>query len=616
MGDVRSRGTDWRDESPQSRQHAVDVAMGRRPPDVWFRGGTVLNVFTGEWERAEVWVAGHRIAYVGPDEPRPGPGTEIVDCRDRYLVPGYIEVHAHPFQLYSPRALAAAIVPRGTTTLVSDTLLLWQVLGPELHRALEARLAPPLRELWGLRAAPQTVMATHGEAGTDDAAFAAAFGLPAREAARLLDHPRVVQVFEWTNWVATVRGGAPAPHIVSAGLARDLPVDGHAPGASYRTLAALAAAGVTDCHESIRAQEVVDRVRLGFFAILRHSSLRPDLPELVAAAREAFARGFGHRLALTTDGPTPAFLRNGFLDHVLGVAFQLGLEPAHGYRMVTNNPATYLGLDRYLGAIAPGRLADVNILRDPSDPRPVEVWVEGRRVALDGQLVEPQPAVDWPALGLGRRHWPLPRQAEEWAYRPAPAAPAGHGRSAQVPVIELLNAVITRLAERELPLDAGGRVVLPPGEDLLFAALVDPARRRISRALVAGFGAGVAGLASTYTVADGLLVLGRDPEAMMQAARVATGGGGIALADGSGVIFHLPLPIAGSMTDMPVEELAGRCDELARLLRERGHRFHDPIYSLLFLTADHLPGPRLTPAGLWDVKRGRLLEPSQPVDLA
>ncbi|PZN09577.1 MAG: adenosine deaminase, partial [Bacillota bacterium] len=70
------------------------------------------------------------------------------------------------------------------------------------------------------------------------------------------------------------------------------------------------------------------------------------------------------------------------------------------------------------------------------------------------------------------------------------------------------------------------------------------------------------------------------------------------------------------MTDMPLADLAARCDELARLLRERGHPFHDPIYTLLFLTANHLPGPRLTPVGLWDVKRGRLLEPSLPLGLS
>ncbi|PZN07515.1 MAG: adenine deaminase, partial [Bacillota bacterium] len=562
--------------------------MGRRPPDAWFRGGVVLNVFTGEWQRAEIWVAGRRIAYVGPDEPVPGPDTEIVDCSDRYLVPGYIEVHAHPFQLYSPRALAAVIVPRGTTTLVSDTLVLWQALGPDLQRALDAGLAPPLRELWGLRAAPQTVTATGGQAegSTGDAEFEAAFGLPAREAARLLDHPRVVEVFEWTNWVPAIRGGTPAPEIVTAGLLRNLPVDGHAPGASYRTLTALAAAGMSDCHESIRAEEVLDRVRLGLFAILRHSSLRPDLPELVSAAREAFARGFGHRLALTTDGPTPAFLREGFLDHVLHIAFQLGLEPAHGYRLVTINPATYLGLDRHLGAIAPGRLADINVLRDPADPRPVEVWIDGRPVARDGRLTAPQPAVDWAGLGLVPRDCPLPRDAAEWIYRPGPAAtPAGDGRSVRIPVIELLNAVIARLGEREVTLDGDGRARLPAGEDLLFAAFVDPVRRRISRGVVAGFGAGVAGLASTYTVAGGLLVLGREPEAMMRAARAVAGSGGIALVEGEEVVFHLPLPIAGAMTDMPLADLAARCDELARLLRERGHPFHDPIYTLLFLTA-------------------------------
>ena len=655
---------DWRDESPAARWQAVAVATGRRPPDVWFRGGTVLNVYTGRWERAEIWLAGRRIAYVGPDEPAVGPDTRVVDCRGRYLVPGYIEIHAHPFQLYSPRALGAAIAPRGTATLVSDTLLLWQVLGPDLPRALSARLTAPVRDLWGLRAAPQTaVRAAEPEDGDPDGSFAAAFGMTPAAAAALLGHPRIVQIFEWTNWAPLVRDGARPPWLIAAGLARGMAVDGHAPGASYRTLAALAAAGMGDCHESIRPEEVLDRVRLGLFAILRHSSLRPDLPALIPAAREAFARGFGHRLALTTDGPTPGYVREGFLDVALRLAMEGGLEPAQAYQLVTVNPAGYLGLDRYLGALAPGRLADINVLADPADPVPVEVWIDGRPVAREGRLLEEPASPDWAALGLGPRAYPLPSSPAAWLYRPgqdSPSAPqagagvpqggttagdgivtaagpsgpqatpadrapqgAGGGAVAgarvdavpvtrvRVPVIELLNAVIARLGERELAVDPEGFVRLPEGEDLLYAALLDPVRRQVTRGLVAGFGGRVAGLASTYTAAGGLLVLGRDPAAMMQAAR-AVAGGGIALAEGGRVIFYLPLPIAGSMSGLPVAELAARCEELARLLRERGHRFHDPVYSLLFLSADHLPGPRLTPAGLWDVKRRRLLEPAQP----
>ncbi|ADU51463.1 Adenine deaminase [Thermaerobacter marianensis DSM 12885] len=693
---------DWRHETPALRQLAVQVALGLRPPDVWFRGGTVLNVYTGQWERAEVWVAGPRIAYVGPDEPVPGPNTRVIDCSGRYLVPGYLEIHAHPFQLYSPRALGAAIAPRGTTTLVSDTLLLGQILGRRLVAALDAGLVAPVRDLWGLRVAPQTVTreraafarpspavraaaggpggaGASGSAGggrraaeagdpaqvpppssargaADDGApaqdaapagavdFAAAYGMTPEEGIALLHHPRVVEVFEWTSWAGTLRRGEPLPAVLAAGLRLGLPVDGHAPGASARTLAALAAAGVGDCHESIRPEEVLDRVRAGLFAILRHSSLRPDLPELIAAAREAFARGFGHRLALTTDGPTPAMVQEGFIDLALRIVMDGGLEPAQAYQMVTVNPAAYLGLDRYLGAVAPGRLADLNLLARPDDPVPVEVWIDGRPVAREGRLLEEPAPLDWTALGMGPRRLevraeavvravrvphrepgerePGRRAAEErdlgkqnpGALPPAVRQPGGlgTGHRASLPVVRLLNAVITRLEMREVELDATGVPVLPPGDDLLMAALFDPGSGTVTRALVAGFGAGVQGLASTYTMSGGMLVLGRDPEAMARAAQGAAGGG-IVLVEGERVLFHLPLPLGGFLSDLDVPQLARRCRELAALLRERGHPFHDPIYTLLFLSADHLPGPRLTPAGLWDVKGHRLLVPAEKV---
>ncbi|EKP95767.1 adenine deaminase C-terminal domain-containing protein [Thermaerobacter subterraneus] len=669
-------GRDWRHESPDLRQAAVRVALGYEPPDVWFRGGTILNVYTGRWEPAEVWVAGPRIAYTGPDEPKPGPDTRVVDCRGLYLVPGYLEIHAHPFQLYSPRALGAAIAPRGTTTLVSDTLLLGQIMGPRLAEALDAGLLAPVRDLWGLRVAPQTM--TPGRAGPAPAAaagpegepeslpqdqrptedgspagaadFTAAYGMTVEQGIALLHHPRVVEIFEWTNWAGTLRRGEPLPALLAAGLERGLPVDGHAPGASARTLAALAAAGVGDCHESIRPEEVLERVRAGLFAVLRHSSLRPDLPELVAAAREAFDRGYGHRLALTTDGPTPQMVEEGFLDLALRVAMEGGLPPEAAYRMVTVNPAMYLGLDRYLGAIAPGRLADINLLSEPGNPVPVEVWIDGRQVARQGRLLDEPAPLDWAALGLGPRRLPagedlarriILRPVTKAPSRPpgtgatgpsgpaTPGRPAGPGRSVvpgagtgdpsgrvALPVIRLLNAVIGRLEWRDVELNPHGVPVLPPGEDLLYAVLFHPgagapAGGTVTRALLAGFGAGIQGLATTYTMSGGLLVLGRDPEAMARAAG-SVAGGGMALVEGERILFHLPLPIGGFLSDLDVPRLARRCRELAALLRERGHPFHDPIYSLLFLTADHLPGPRLTPAGLWDVKGHRLLVPAEP----
>src|SRR5690606_5733157 len=146
----------------------------------------------------------------------------------------------------------------------------------------------------------------------------AAFDMDERDLCEFLEHPRVVQIMEWSDWGETVRRGRPLPSILEAALSAGMPVDVHAPGASSRTLAALAAAGAGDCHESLRKEDVLERLRQGFYVPLRHSGLRPDLPELIRAIR---ATPFGvERLMLTTDGPSPTVLADGFMDRVLQVA--------------------------------------------------------------------------------------------------------------------------------------------------------------------------------------------------------------------------------------------------------------------------------------------------------
>lgn len=607
-------GVPWTEPGPETRRAWVDVASGRRAPTRYLRGGRVLNVFTGEVLEAGVALWHDRIAYVGPLEPLLGPETVVDDLDGRLLVPAYLEVHAHPFQLYSPWSLGQQAAARGTTTLVCDTLAFLHLLGPGITRLLDATPGAPARLLWGLRTDPQT------ETGLDGPA---AFGMTVEQMIALLDHPRVVEVFEWAEWTGVVRRGEALPQVLAAALARGMPVDAHAPGASHRTLAALAAAGASDCHESIRAGEVLERLRLGLYVPLRHSSLRPDLPDLVAAVRAT--DGF-ERLMLTTDGPTPAFAAQGLMDQAVAAAVANGVSFVDAVRMATLHPAAYLGLERHLGAIAPGRLADLLVLPGEGTALPDQVYIGGALVAQDQRLLHPSSPPDWNALGLGPltvTSRALPAPAGDAATFTLPAA----GDEITLPTIELLNAVITRQGEARLPV-RNGRADLAAAPDLCLAVLLPhlgagPAQAEPAagsgaapmdaphpvQALVKGFGR-VAGLATSYTCAFAPLVIGRDPQAMARAlGRILDAGGGISLWDEDGERFFLPLPVGGSMTDLDLDRLAHQCEDLARLLGERGHPFHDPLYTLLFLTANHLPALRLTRVGIWDVKRRRVVAP-------
>src|ERR687893_1858233 len=366
------------------------VALGQEKADLFVRGGTIVNVYSGELIPAKVAVLGERIAYVGPSEKAVGPETEVIDAQDLYVARGWIEPHSHTYLYYNPESLAEAILPGGTTTVVSDDLVFSQLGGSEMSRAVmneSARL--PVRYLWYARPEPASPIAEGEEDYFDH-----------ERLAEVLDHPLAMGVGEAPAW-ARFLGSEEAPlgaALVEANR-RGLIADGHTTGARDDKLAALIAAGLRSCHEAITVDEALERLRLGLWTPLRHSSLRPDLPELLRIVTEKSIDT--SRILLTADGPSPdALAEHGYLDGLLRLAVEGGVSPIQAIQMATLNAATYLHLDDHLGGIAPGRLADLVLLPDLSSFRPQTVVAGGRMVAREGELVRPMPGIDWESIGL------------------------------------------------------------------------------------------------------------------------------------------------------------------------------------------------------------------------
>ncbi len=564
------------------------------PATLWITGGSVLNVYTREWLKTNIVVAGERIAYVGDAEPLIDEQTEIIDASGYYLVPGYIEPHAHPFQWYNPTTLSNYALQTGTTTLVSDTLFMTNVLPlAEVEEILDQLKDHPVKQFFWARLDPQSQKTDTNPAFSKE-------GL-----ARMLSHPLVVQGGELTSW-----GGFLAEDediLFGMKHARDLGkrMEGHHPGASVHTLNTAAAAGVTACHESITAEEVLHRLRLGFYATLRHSSIRPDMPELVKGCQE-LGIPFGQRMMLTSDGSTPPMLQHGLTDYTIRVAIEAGVPPIDAYVMASLQPAAYYGLDAEIGGIAPGRIADILFLPDPADPTPAIVLANGKRWAEKGQLLDQPPAIAWreygfpqiaqaaEKLGQLKGEWFTLRTTEE-----------------TVPVIHMENAVITSLRQEQLPRGEYNEVLLDDHPGLAYLNLLDPGTQKVTQAIVSGFGCDIEGIASTYTVSAAWLAMGRDAAAMKQALqRVVALGGGLVVVERGEIVYEMPLPLAGKMTDVPMEEVIARGVAFDKLMRTKGHTHLDPIYSLLFFTATHLPYVRLTPQGIYDVKRGAIIQAS------
>jgi len=578
----------------EEHQRLIETARGDRPADLFVRGGTIANVYSGELHEGNVAVAGGRIAYVGRGERALGPETEVIDASGKVVAPGYLEAHFHPWVLYNPVSLVEGILPLGTTTVVADNLFFFMQMGPEGFSAMADDLRDlPLLYLWMARLTSQS------KGPGEDEMFALERVEP------LLRREDVIGTAEVTRWPALSAGDPGLISGIRAAKALGKIVDGHTGGASESRLQPVAAAGIDADHEAITKQEVLNRLRLGIWTMLRNSSLRPDLPELLRAVTENGVST--QRLVMTTDGPAPEFIAdNGLVDGMLRVAVENGVPPMQALQMVTLNPATLFRIDGQVGGLGIGRRADILLLSDLVSFRPETVITGGRVVAENGELRGPLREVDWDSYGSGPRFDSDLDLADPLLY--AYKLPE---IGAEVPTMHLRSAVITERRDRRIAAK-DGLAVLEGHEDLLHAALVDRAGGWVSRALVSGFAPDLDGLASTYNTTTQMLALGRDPRSMALAARRAGElGGGIVVVLEDDVVFELALPVTGMMSTLPFYGVIERNRELSGMIARAGYEHHDILYTLLFLTCDFLPALRLTPMGLLDAKSAEVLVPAE-----
>ena len=296
--------------------------------------------------------------------------------------PGLIDGHLHiESTMLAPGEFARAVVPRGVTSVVVDPHEIGNVLGADGVRMLiAATRGLPLRVFFNVPSCvPASPMETSG------------FVLGADDMADLLDEERVVGIAEVMNFPGVLETSPDVLAKVELGHRRGVPIDGHAPGVHGKDLCAYVAAGIESDHETTRAEEAEEKLRLGMWLMVREGSTEHNLAELLPVVQRHRAR----RVMLVTDDRTPTDLRDeGHLDHALRLALSLGLDPFWAVAMATLNPAERFGL-KHVGAVAPGYRADLMVVDDLEAPHARLVLVDGKLVARDGRPLFEPPAADY-----------------------------------------------------------------------------------------------------------------------------------------------------------------------------------------------------------------------------
>ncbi|KUO40367.1 MAG: hypothetical protein AVW06_02480 [Hadesarchaea archaeon DG-33-1] len=578
------------------RTGLVDVALGRAPADIVISGGRLVNVNTLEVEKGvDVALKGKRITLVGDGKHCIGKGTAVVKAEGKYLVPGLLDAHVHiESSMVTVTQFAGAVLPRGTTGVFIDPHEIANVLGMRgVKLMLDEGASLPLKVFATL---PSCVPSAPGLETTG-----AEIG-PA-DIAEGLKWERVVGLGEVMNFPGVLAGEKKIHDEIQVTSGQRGAIEGHAPGLLGRELSAYVAAGVRSDHESSTREEAIEKLRLGMKLEIREGSAAKNLKALIKPILE-LKLDTRHCLLATDDRHPSDLIREGHMDHVVRRAIEEGVDPVKAIQMATINTAEHFRVDDVVGSISPGKLADILIADSIKNFSVEKVVADGKVVAENGRLLIKLPAPRYPKFA--RRTMNLGRVGPgdfdvKTSVRTA---------RAKVRAIGLVEGQI--FTEHEIAsLEVENGLVKPdPANDIVKVAVVErhKATGNIGRGFVRGFGIKKGAIASSVGHdAHNVIIVGTNERDMAVAVNaIARMGGGQTVVNEGEILAKVELPIAGLMSNEPLEVVSSKLEALHKAAERLGIGLESLLMRLSFLSLAVIPKLRITDKGLVDVERFRL----------
>ena len=577
----------------KKRKILSEVALGNIPPDTIITNGVLFNVFTKEFiKKQSIWIKDGMIAYVGPDHhPPKEENTLVINAEGMVLLPGLIDGHTHTISnRFGIEEFIRHVIPTGVTTVITETIELATIVGKDgieyLVKGLEGQ---PIRFYY-------TVAPLCGLTSSEE------INAPTNEELRpLLKDPKCVGVGEiyWGNIFLEGRQGERVKELASIALELGKMVEGHTAGATGRKLQAYTDFGVSSCHEPITEKEVLERLRLGYWVMIREGGIRKELEGVKGIFKKKIDF---RRLILSTDGVDPeGFLTEGYLDASLRSALKLGVPPKLAYQMVTINVAEHFRLDHLIGSLSPGKMADILLIPSPRDFSPQLVMSDGKIIFRDGKSLAEPKKVFFPDTMFNTVKVPENIFSSKGG---ASAQPAGAlAKAGKVRVMELVTGLVTkeRIIDLEDPEES---------KDVVMLLALDRVGRQGSfMGLLKGFGLqrGAYGTTMSWDTID-MFVVGCDTHSMktvIERFKEIKGGGVYAIGDE--IVSELQAPLCGFYSLEPMEILSQRTKQLEDSLKKNGVRWEKPILTIDTLGTPAIPHLRITHHGYVRLKDREIL---------
>ena len=554
--------------------HVIDVAAGRTPADLVLKNATYVNVFSNELCHGDIAVAEGLIVGMGSYH-----GHVEVDVTGKIVLPGFIDAHIHlESSLVSPREFSKAVLPHGTTTVITDPHEIANVMGTDgIEYMIQATEDLPVDVRFML---PSCVPATPlDESGAN---------LDYRAIDSFYDYPRVQGLAEMMNFVGAINADPQVVEKIVAAQAHHKKIDGHAPGLKGNDLNAYIAAGVYSDHECSELDDAISKLQRGQFIMIREGTAARNLEALAPLLCDKYVE----RCMFCTDDKHPSdLLEKGHIDYIVKKAISLGVDPIIAVKAACHNAARYFLLNNR-GAIAPGYLGDFVIINNFRDFNIEMVYKRGK-LMYDGVLRE----FDAPEIDPY-----LVRRAHDTFH--VATLTAGDFSD------ERPHAVIGMVPGEIVSVDGGYADHIDTAQDILKIAVIERHKNthHIGLGYIRGYGLTHGAVATSISHdSHNIIVVGASEEDMAAAAnRIVENRGGITVMDGGAVLGEVALPIAGIMSDDSLEmvnsALEAAKDEAFRL---GVNRAIDPFMTLSFMALPVIPSLRITTRGVFDVNTQR-----------
>ena len=576
----------------------ADVAMGRRKADMVIKNGTLVNVNTKELlEHTDVAIYKGRIALVGDATHCVGDTTEIIDATGLYIAPGFMDGHIHvESSMLTVSQYSTAVVPHGTTAIFMDPHEIANVLGLKgVKLMLDEARDVPLRVY---ATVPSCVPAAPGleDAGAE---------IGPEEIAEAMKWDAIAGLGELMNFPGVFNSVPQVHKEIEVTLKAGKPVTGHfALPDTGKMLNAYIASGVRSCHESVRHEDALAKMRLGMYAKIREGSAWHDLKEVIKAITQNTVQS-RFAILVSDDIHPDTLIKLGHLDHIIKRAIEEGVDPVTAIEMVTINTAECFLMSKDFGSVSPSKVADIVLLSDLYNVTVKAVIIGGRLVAQDGKMLIPFKNVTYP-------DWSKNTVNVGKTLTPQDFMLTSNKPEVKVRVIQIEEAKVTTKQVIETLKTIDGNVSPDTEKDIAKAALFERHKATGTKGLgfVKGFGLKKGAVASTVAHdSHNLLIVGTDEDDMAFAGNelIKAGGGMIAVADGK-VLALVELPVAGLLTDEPVEAVQKKVENLEKAWKMLGCNLVSPFMTMALLGLPVIPELRLSNRGLVDAVKFTIVD--------